>query len=343
MIPPILECLEEGRQEFTWKELCYGVVAASTVYRWRARVAAGLAPVEKAGPKKEQLPTGADLQERIRQLDHGPRRTAGTTELQAQWSSYIGRRRFRELVEEVRQNLRDSLCRIQWHQPGTVWSLDTTDYGPEKMKITAIRDLASKYVFEPWVADRENGEQIAAHLDRLFREQGAPMFLKRDGGSPLNCGAVNEVLEAHLVLPLNSPPGYPRYNGAMERGIQDLKDVLDAQGLAGQPLGLRARLAVHDINHRPGRGARPLNPCLSFHDPALRVRLTRPERDRIFREVFGRFWELAQCLPARTRTTLTAGWRLIVEDWLVCQKWVTFRQNQQQPVSTHSEPVCSHN
>ncbi|HAM71406.1 MAG TPA: hypothetical protein DCM86_07160, partial [Verrucomicrobiales bacterium] len=74
-----------------------------------------------------------------------------------------------------------------------------------------------------------------------------------------------------------------------------------------------------------------------------RVRLTKPERERIFRETFGRFWELAQCLPQRTQPTLTALWRLIVEDWLVCQKWVTVAGNEQEPVSTDSNPFCSQN
>ncbi len=43
------------------------------------------------------------------------------------------------------------------------------------------------------------------------------MFLKRDLGSPLTCQALDEVLERHWVLPLNSPPGYPLCrSGAVE-------------------------------------------------------------------------------------------------------------------------------
>ena len=43
------------------------------------------------------------------------------------------------------------------------------------------------------------------HLAKLFRRHGAPLFLKRDNGSPLNHAAVNAVLAEFGVIPLNSP------------------------------------------------------------------------------------------------------------------------------------------
>jgi hypothetical protein len=33
------------------------------------------------------------------------------------------------------------------------------------------------------------------------------------------------------LLPLNSPPAWPQYNGSMERGMRDLKGALDARRL----------------------------------------------------------------------------------------------------------------
>src|SRR5207244_5484671 len=97
-------------------------------------------------------------------------------------------------------------------------------YGLEKIKITPLRDLASKSQGpRPLVQPTEDGTRIALDLDLMFRKEAPPMFLKRDLGSALNCHAVDEVLERHRVLPLNSPPGYPRYNGSMERGMRDLK------------------------------------------------------------------------------------------------------------------------
>ena len=52
----------------------------------------------------------------------------------------------------------------------------------------------------------------------MITRERPPTFLKRDLSSPLDCYAVDEVLECHRVLPLNSPPAYPRYNASMERG-----------------------------------------------------------------------------------------------------------------------------
>jgi hypothetical protein len=71
------------------------------------------------------------------------------------------------------------------------------------------------------------GGSIAAHLEKLFREHGAPLFLKRDNGSPFNCHEVDAVLARFGVLPLNNPPYYPRYNGAEEKGIRDFKAAWD--------------------------------------------------------------------------------------------------------------------
>ena len=70
-----------------------------------------------------------------------------------------------------------------------------------------IPRILTKYqVPVPLVAPQENGDLIALYLDRLFLKEGPPMFLKRDCGSPLNCAALDQVLERHWVLPLNSPP-----------------------------------------------------------------------------------------------------------------------------------------
>src|SRR5213596_2867199 len=238
--------------------------------------------------------------------------------------------------------------RIQWLKPGVVWSLDTTEYGLEKIKITPLRDLASKYqVPSPLVQPSEDGLRIALYLDLMFKKEGPPMFLKRDLGSPLNCQAVDEVLERHQVLPLNSPPGYPRYNGSMERGMRDLKAALDQQRMQALvkdvPMALEVELATHKLNHRHLRSLGGLTPCQVYHDPQRRLRIHGAVRDRIFREIFEQFWQLAQCMPERDRHSLNAGWRLIVEDWLRRQQWITVGENNQLKVSTNSKGFFSQN
>ena len=346
MIPRILEQLEQGRREFGWRELCGGVVPLATVLRWRARARAGEPVVEPAGPKKTEPIDLARVKAKIQQLVHGPRRTAGNTVLYAELSTSISRRRFQELVAEERQARLASGKRIQWLWPGSAWSLDTTEYGPDKIKITPLRDLASRYQLPvPLVAAREDGLRIAVYLDRMFEKQGAPMFLKRDLGSPLNCQAVDEVLERHWVLPLNSPAHYPQYNGAIERHMRDLHEALDQRRLRALPvpLSLEVELATHQLNHRRLRSLQNRTPCQVYHDPARHIRLHGASRQRIFREVFEQFWQFVACMPVRNRHTFDAAWRLVVETWLRRQGWISVTDQLPTQVSTNSEPFCSQN
>lgn len=197
----------------------------------------------------------------------------------------------------------------------------------------------------PLVAPQENGEQIALYLERMFLKQGPPMFLKRDLGSPLNCSQINEVLERHWVLPLNSPPAWPRYNGSMERSMRDLKNALDARKLnfKATPLALEVELVTHQLNHRPLRSIGGLTPCQLYHNPERRLKLHAATRERIFREVFEQYWQYVQCMPERTRHTLNAAWRLVVESWLRRQGWISVRLNNQTNVSTIYKPFYSQN
>jgi hypothetical protein len=346
MIPRILEQLDKGRQEFSWKELCYRLLPCATVMRWRARAQAGGPLLEKPGPKKKEPPDLEMVKNKIGQLTHGRRRSAGTTALHTLLSDAISRRRFQELVAQERQNRIDHMKRIQWLFPGAAWSIDTTEYGPDKMKITPLRDLASKYQLPtPLVAPEEQGTRIAFYLDLMFKKEGPPMFLKRDMGSPLNCSAVDEVLQRHCVLPLNSPPGYPRYNGSMERNMRDLHGALDRRLLSGLqvPMSVDLELVTHQLNHRRLRSLGRLTPCQVYHDPARRLRLHGASRQRIFREVFDHFWHCIECMPERNRHTIRAAWRLVVENWLRCQGWISVTEKPKTNVSTDSEPFFSQN
>ena len=346
MIPRLLEQLEMGRQEFSWTQLCSGLLPFSTVQRWKARAKAGKVLVEKAGPKKKPLIDGTVLRRQIQRLPHGQRRTPGTEALFRQWSEFVSRRQFQDMVAQERQNKIDDMKRIIWHRPGVAWSLDTTQYA--SMKITPLRDLASKYqIPTPLVQSTEDGVQIAAYLERVFRKEGAPLFLKRDLGSPLNCLAVDDVLERHLVLPLNSPPGYPRYNGSAERAMQDLKKELDHQHqrvlMQNVPMALELELATHALNHKPRRVLGGLTPCQVHHDPHRRLRLHGALRRRLFRGVLEQFWQIAQCMPERNPHTLNAAWRLLVEDWLRRHQWISVRVNRQTNVSTNFKDFFSQN
>src|SRR5215471_8881053 len=135
MIPRILEMMNLARQQFTWRELCYELLPCATVLRWRTRSQAGQPVVQKAGPKKRQTLNFHVIQYSIQKLEHGRTRTAGTTELCAQFADSISRRDLQEWIAQERASQNQTMKRIQWLVPGAAWSLDTTQYGPDKAKI----------------------------------------------------------------------------------------------------------------------------------------------------------------------------------------------------------------
>ena len=150
-----------------------------------------------------------------------------------------------------------------------------------------IFDLASRYRFEPLLSHTQDSERIALFLEKRFQQHGAPLFLKRDNGSPFNAAAVDQVMARHWVLPLNNPPRYPRYNGAMEKSIRDLKSRL-TQRLAQSeavPLELLAQVeaTVHQLNHEPRRCLQGRTACDAYHQPGHFLRLNRRARAAIFR------------------------------------------------------------
>lgn len=113
------------------------------------------------------------------------------------------------------------------------------------------------------------------HLERSFKKFGPPLILKRDNGSDLDCGAVNEMLSRWHVLPLNSPAYYPRYNGAMERAVQEVKNgikkrIPSVACSAPVPTQFLAELCDHELNQRGRRSLKGRNACEVF------ARRTRP-------------------------------------------------------------------
>jgi transposase InsO family protein len=143
-------------------------------------------------------------------------------------------------------------------------------------------NLASRYRFRPLVTDRFDGRQIAAHLEGLFRQHGAPLLLKRDNGSPFNHHQVDEVLARFGVLPLNNPPHYPQYNGDIEKSIRDFKAALALrQSRSCDAFTLAVEVTAHELNHHSGRCLRGRTACAVFHDDA------QPPKDGIDRSARG--------------------------------------------------------
>ena len=61
-----------------------------TLMRWKRRLANGQAAVEKRGPKKVRPLNLNELKARIRDLDHGTKRSRGTGQLRASRTAEMG-------------------------------------------------------------------------------------------------------------------------------------------------------------------------------------------------------------------------------------------------------------
>ena len=229
----IVATLTQLKRQVRWpyQRLCeYLVLPYASFRRWKHHIDRGQPALIKPGPQKVAPLELEELHVHLFRLKHGHQRSRGVGRLYRQYQDQISRRDLQALMETVRREIvqqrQAELRRITWQVPGLVWSLDNAELvglPSHKLHLHQVQDLASRYKFTPWVGERVLGESVAARLEQLFLQQGPPLVLKRDNGSNLNHQAVDEVLARHLVIPLNSPPHYPPYNGGMEGAVRELK------------------------------------------------------------------------------------------------------------------------
>jgi hypothetical protein len=348
MIPQILHQLATLKQttRLSWRKVCTDVPYAS-VMRWRHRQQQNQPVCRLPGPKKTVPLNLAEFYPLLRQLETGRVRTRGTGKLYQQFASALSRRQLAGLVQDYRRDQLAAMKHIQWLWAGVAWSCDATEYGPDGSQIIPVQDLASRYRFQPLVTRQLDGRQIAAHLESLFRKHGAPLFLKRDNGSPFNHHAVDAVLARFGVLPLNNPPHFPRYNGSMEKGIRDFKTALDKRLSVGPKapslLSLAVEVTAHELNHRPRRCLKGRTACAVFHDDAQRLRWSKRQRQTIFRLLLQQFGAMIEKTANENHPGPATLWRVTVESWLRCQGLIVIRQNQKPNVSTTLPKIWSHN
>jgi len=205
-----------------------------TIGRWRQRQKEGRCLWQKPGPKKGLPLPRAELERELETLDHGNQRSRGVRRIYQKYREAISRRELAKIVKEERtrknQQRRGWKQKVEWKRVGVCWAMDSTEKGRnengKKIMMNTVRELKSRYELEPIVSESLTGKVVAQYLEKLFRKYGAPLFLKRDNGLNLNSREVNAVMDRYGVLPLNSPAFWPRYNGARERGIQELKNQM---------------------------------------------------------------------------------------------------------------------
>jgi hypothetical protein len=332
-----VEIIEEmkGRTKMPYNMICEALqLPVGSFNRWRCRIRENLVLVKRPGPKKVEPFDCLVLDAEIRSLDHGRKRSAGTTALYQRHHFELSRRELGRMVERVRQDLladhRRHLRRIEWVTPGVVWAMDGTQYDTGltgKIYLCNMQDLGSRYKFLPLAGGYPVGEEIAGYLTEKFDRYGAPLVLKRDNEGTLNHLAVNEVMKEFFILPLNSPRDYAPYNGAIEESQRELKGCLQEKlALAmfnpQNHIAAYAESAVNDLNHRIRPCLNGRTSCQVFFEAGIKPALKKRERREIYDSIMEKVERILSAMEESGQAIRESAWRIAVESWLKSRGYI---------------------
>jgi hypothetical protein len=320
----------KGKTGMSYASICGAIrIPLSTLGRWRRRQKENHPLLHRPGPKKVESFDPSLLDQEIRSLDHGARRSGGASKLYGRYQGSLSRRDLFRMVEQARREVaadhRNHLRRIEWLVPGVVWALDVTeeDLGcGEKIHLQNTQDLGSRYKFAPLSGECPVGEEVAGYLSEKFFRFGPPLFLKRDNGGNLNHGAVNGVLAEYFVLPLNSPTYYAPYNGAIEESQGELKVCLREKLMThflqseDHSLPIYAEVAAHDLNHRHRPCLHGKTSCQVFFSSEERPTFSKWERRAIYDILRERVERILESMNQFDKSAREAAWRIAVEFYL---------------------------
>jgi len=314
-------------------------LSLASLNRWRRRVRENGVLIKRPGPKKVDPFDPSVLDTEIRLLDHGVKRSAGTTDLYQRYRFSLSRRELGQMVERVRQDLesdrRVHLRRIDWLTPGVVWAMDGTEYDmglAGKIYLCNTQDLGSRYKFLPMAGGYPGGKEIAGYLSEKFDQYGAPLVLKRDNEGNMNHSAINDVLSESFVLPLNNPEYYAPYNGAIEESQREVKRSLRERLVSGlsdcrDHVAAYAEAAVNDLNHRGRPCLNGRTSCEAFFVSDKPV-FTKRERRGIYDCVMERVERILSTMNRSGQTARESAWRIAVESWLRSRGYIKVHINQ---------------
>lgn len=328
----MLDILERVKQELgePYRFVCRALgLPYSSVMRWKDHLKRGEPVIGKPGPATAKPLNYDELYKAVEQLDFKPKRTPGTTALYTLNKHQISRRDFLALVEVARREAMQAEAalerRVEWLMGALVWSMDDTETGVLSTgngHIHLVQDLGSRYKLQAFGDEViVHGEQIAENMEDLFERHGAPLIFKRDNGSNLNHHAVNEVFAKFGVIPLNSPPYYPPYNGGIERAQlemqRDLNVRFGTQQVASEVLRLQCQISRHEINHKRRRSLGWQTSCQALAAARrLPQQFNRLKRKEIFAEINRLAVDIARQLEEHTRDVADTAFRYAAETWM---------------------------
>ena len=276
----------------------------------------------KPGPKKIEPLDLRRFSEELGKLVHKRKRSYGTGALHEIFDTSLSRRDIDQAVAMARSkhnaSNRDQLYHVQWLHPNLTWSMDDTQFAGRSGYIHTIRDLASRYQLDPLAGNMASGEEVATHLEKLFRKYGAPLFIKRDNGGNLNHQKVNDVLARWMVIPINSPIRCPQYNGAIENAQKDWDRFLDpADTFVIDNLQTCSCLAAHELNHKSRAVLGGRIPCIVYNGKE-KIKLNKRYRKNAYDWIKIKSLELIDQEDKHP----ACAWRTAVLTWLLMNRHI---------------------
>jgi len=336
----IIESMK-GRSGISYRVICKTLqLPLASFNRWRCRIRGNVVLLNHPGPKKVQPFDPSVLDTEIQLLDHGVKRSGGTTDLYRRYCLSVSRRELGWMVERVRQDLeadrRKQMRRIEWLTPGVVWAMDFTEYAlglARKIYLHNTQDLGSRYKFLPMAGGYPVGEEVAGYLSEKFDRYGAPLVLKRDNGGNMNHLAINEVLAESFVLPLNNPEYYAPYNGAIEESQREVKSCLRKKlmlGLLdpGEHITTYAEAVVNDLNHQIRPCLNGKTSCQAFFESGNRPAFTKRKRRETYDGMLERVERILSAMSQSGPAVRESAWRIAVESWLRSKGYIKVHINQ---------------
>ena len=142
----------------------------------------------------------------------------------------------------------------------------------------------------------------------------------------LDATSVNDLLEEHMVIPINSPFYAPSDNGAIEHSQGELKTWLHKwRHTAGthRELALQVGNAAHAWNHRPRRSLSGKNACRSYFS-TLRLRCSIRQRKEVYDWIINLAVDISE--RAGKNEIDPTAWRVSARKWMERKRMIVIRK-----------------
>ena len=151
------------------------------------------------------------------------------------------------------------------------------------------------------------------------------------------------MLDDYSVIPLNSPPYYPPYNGSVERGQDELKRLMVQKLQYKQPcprehMVTYAESAAHELNHRYRKSLKGKAACQVFS--MGKQGYNKRERRKIYDLIKCCAERILNAMDDHTGKTVQSAWRIAVETVLRAKGIITVSINGK--VLPNLNPIWTH-